>query len=395
METTKVYSDLLRAYINPDVRIIALKGSTRSSKTYSTLQLLNSIAAKSTVPRLISVVSETMPHLKRGAIRDFQNILKTDEMFDRDAWHDTDKMYSYANGQIEFFSADQPSKVMGPAREVLYMNECINMEYEVYRQLSVRTTEKVILDYNPAHEFWVDSKILHRKDAVMIHSTYKDNDMLTASQVAEIESNKDIDPEWWNVYGLGLTGSREGLVWKNWDIVANMPDRRLWKDAWIGVDFGWSAPSAVMLIVLSEGEIYIDEIAYGPHMENKDIAKAILEAGLEKLEVICDKAEPKSIKELKNYGIKRAIPSDNKDIKLGIQVVNRFKKHYTARSINSIDENRKYRYPKDPHTEQYLDIPIKLHGHAKDAERYVFLNRLSHARSSWDIRTSKSSRRAA
>jgi len=391
METTKVFSDLLAAYIDPTVRTILLRGGTRSSKTWSALQLINTIASKSKKPRLISVVSETMPHLKRGAIRDFTNMLEQEQAWNREAWHDTDKLYSYMKGRIEFFSADTPGKVHGPSREILYGNEIINWPYEVYRQLAVRTTEKIILDYNPAFEFWADSKLIPRADVRVIDSTYLDNDMLTAAQIAEIESNREDDPEWWTVYGEGKKGSKEGLVVKRWDIVENLPPRNAWKSAYIGVDFGWSAPSAIMLVVLSQGEIWIDELGYGPGMDNPDIAAAIIEAGYKDLEVICDKAEPKSIKDLKGLGI-RAVPSDNKEIKLGIRIMNRYLKHYTSRSLNSIDENRKYRYPKLPEG-GYGDIPIKKHGHAKDAERYVFLNRLSNISAGFDITVGSASRR--
>lgn len=381
----------MAAYIDPAVRVILLRGGTRSSKTWSALQLVNTIAARSSKPRLISVVSETMPHLKRGAIRDFTNMLEGEGTYNVNAWHDTDKIYSYSKGKIEFFSADQPAKVHGPARQVLYGNEVINWPFEVYRQLAVRTTEKIILDYNPAFDFWADTKLIPRADVRVIDSTYLDNDMLTAAQIAEIESNREIDPDWWRVYGEGKKGTREGLVIQNWDIVPGLPPRDEWKAAYIGVDFGWSAPSAVMLVVLSQGEVWIDELGYGPNMDNPDIAAAIIGAGYQSLETICDKAEPKSIKDLKGLGIK-AVPSDNKEIQLGIRIMNRYKKHYTERSLNSIDENRKYRYPTLPEG-GYGPIPIKKHGHAKDAERYVFLNRLSNIAAGFDVTVGSAARR--
>lgn len=392
MDTTKVFSDLLAAYIDPAVRVIALKGSTRSGKTWATLQLLNTIAVKSKSPRLISVVSETMPHLKRGAIRDFTNMLESEEAYNRNAWHDTDKIYSYSKGKIEFFSADQPSKVHGPARDVLYMNECINMEYEIYRQLAVRTTEKIILDYNPAYEFWLDTKLVQRPDVRVIHSTYLDNDMLTAAQIAEIESNREIDPDWWKVYGLGEMGSKQGLVWQNWDIVQDLPPRNEWKKAYIAIDWGWSAPTAIELVVLSQGEVWIDELAYLPNLDNPEIAKIIIDAGYKDLEVIADPAEPKSKKELRNAGLTVA-DEISKDINLGIRVVNRYKKHYTARSLGTIDENRKYRYAKDKKTDEYTNEPIDKHNHAKDAERYVFLNRLSNISTGFDVTVGTAARR--
>ncbi len=391
METTKVFSDVLAAYIDPAVRIIACRGGTRSSKTWSILQLLNTIAAKSRKPRLISVVSETLPHLRRGAIRDFKNMLETDGVYSPSAWHDTDKLYSYNKGKIEFFSAADSGRVHGPARDVLYVNECINMTYEVCRHLFVRTTEKIILDYNPAFEFWIDSKVLIRPDVRLIDSTYLDNDMLSAAQIAEIESNREIDPDWWAVYGEGRVGSIAGLVIKKWDIIPDMPEGPYKKD-YIGIDFGWSKPSAIMRVALGErDEVFIDQIGYARNMDNPDIAQAIHDAGLSHLECICDAAEPKSIKELRAAGIK-AVKTENKDIKLGLRIMNRYKKHYTARSLDSIDENRKYRYKKDEH-DNYTDDPIDEHNHAKDAERYIFLNKLSNIASGYDVTVGSAARK--
>lgn len=384
MDTTAVFSKLLKAYLDPTISIIAQKGGSRSGKTWSTLQLLNIIAAKTKQPTLISVVSETLPHLKRGAIRDFKNMLLKDDVYSTAAWHDTDKTYSYNNGKIEFFSADQASKVMGPARDILFINECINVDFEVYRHLAIRTTGKIILDYNPEFEFWVDSKLAPRDDVRIIHSTYLDNDKLSARQIAELESNREIDPEFWTVYGLGETGSKEGLCIKKWDIVADMIPRSAWKEAYIGVDFGWTAPSAVMLVVLGEGgEVWIDQLGYGPNIDNPMIAEIIKGEGLQHLKVICDAAEPKSIKDLKGLGI-NAVGSKDKEITLGITIMNRYMKHYTARSVDSIDENRKYRYAKDKNG-NYETKPIKKNGHAKDAERYVFLNEFSNISKGFDI----------
>lgn len=383
MDTTKVFSELLAAYTDPAIRVIALKGGTRSGKTWAVLQFLNYLAARSKAKRLISVVSETMPHLKKGAIRDMELMLEDEGTYDRDKWHDTDKVYSYKNARIEFFSADQYKKVLGPSRQILYINECINVAFEIYRQLSVRTTEKVILDYNPAWEFWVDSKLAHRADVRIITSTYKDNDKLTASQISEIESNKEIDPDWWLVYGEGKTGSREGLVLKEWDIVAGLPPNR--KKEFIAVDFGWTHSTAVYHVVLGEGgEVWLDELAYGPKHDNPDIAKAVISAGLAHLEVICDSAEPKSIKELKDLGLRRAIKTDSKDINLGVRIMNRYKKHFTARSLGIISEARKYRYIPNPDG-GYTNEPMDKDNHAIDAVRYVFLSRLSNITAGFSV----------
>lgn len=384
METTNVFSKNLRALKQPGVRNIVNKGGTRSSKTWSILQILYLIALKSKRPRTISVVSETMPHLKRGCIRDFKDMLKADGLWDENKWNATDFVYSVEQSIIEFFSADTPTKVTGPARDILFINECIHLSYGVYCQLTTRTREWVWLDYNPLYEFWIDSKVLTRSDTVLIHSTYKDNDMLAPAQIAEIEYQGSIDDNYYRVMILGETGAYEGAIIKKWDIVPDLPPRETWKRHWIGVDFGWTAPTAIMHVIQGEkGEIWIDELAYGPNLDNPDIAAIIHEAGLADVECICDKAEPKSIKELRKEGI-NALPSDNKDIELGIQVMNRYQKHYTARSLNSIDENRRYRYTQDADG-NYTGKPVDKFNHAKDAERYVFLNRLSNISAGFDV----------
>lgn len=392
METTNVFSKNLEAYIRPGVRTLVNKGGTRSSKTWSILQLLYIIAKKSRRPRTISIVSETMPHLKRGCIKDFKTMLEEDGQWDENTWNATDFKYKVNKSIMEFFSADTPGKVTGPARDILFINECINVPFDIYRQLSTRTSEKIILDYNPLYEFWVDSKVLPRGDTVLIHSTYKDNDMLPPAQIAEIEYQGSIDDNYHRVMILGETGSYEGMIIKGWDIVPDLPPRDTWKKHWIGVDFGWSAPTAIELVVLGErGEVWIDELAYGLNMDNPDIAAVIHAAGYSRTEVICDRAEPKSIRELNNMGI-NAVPSDNKDIDLGIKVMNRYKKHYTQRSLGSIDENRKYRYTQDPDG-NYTGKPIDKFNHAKDAERYVFLNRLSNISSGFDVTVGTAARR--
>lgn len=388
METTKVFALNAAAFLRPETRTIVNKGGTRSSKTWSILQLLYIIASKSRTPRTISVVSESMPHLKRGCIRDFEAMLRAEELWDENAWNATDKIYRVGFAQIEFFSTDQSSKVHGPARDILYINEAINIPYEVYRQLATRTTEKIILDYNPAYECWIDAKVIPRTDTVLIHSTYRDNDMLSRAQVAEIEYQGSIDENYYRVYVLGETGSVEGLVIRNWDIVPEMTPN--FKREYLGLDFGYDKPTAVEHLRLNAGEVWIDEIVYAPGLTNPEIAKRIKEAGLAHLTIVADSAEPKSIRELRNAGL-TVVPADKGEdsIRIGIQIMNRYKKHYTARSVGSIEENRRYRYPQDANGGYDARKPIPQFDHAKDAERYVFLKFFGETRGTWAISVGK------
>lgn len=375
MKVTSVFSRNLEAY-NSGKRVIVNKGSTRSSKTWSTLQLLYIIAELSTTSRLISIVSESMPHLKKGCIRDFENMLRNEGKWDPKRWNATDKIYCVNESYIEFFSADQPGKVHGPARDILYINECINIAYETYRQLAIRTTETIFLDFNPCFEFWVDEKVLIRTESILIHSTYADNEYLTPAQIQEIESNK-ADAEWWQVYGLGQTGSKVGLIIQQWDIVANQPLE--YKNRWIGIDFGFTNdPTAIIDIRLSEGELWIDELLYASGYDNIRIAQYLSECGIpQSVPIIADSAEPKSISELRTFGWQVEPAKKGRDsIRQGISILNRYMKHITQRSTNLIAEYRNYRWRTDEFGNP-SNTPIDKFNHSIDAQRYVAINKLS------------------
>lgn len=374
MNVTSVYLKNLEAY-NERVRYVVNKGSTRSSKTYSQLQLLYHIARLSARPRVISIVSESMPHLKKGCIRDFKEILMNDKLWDERQWNATDKIYTVNRSYIEFFSADNPSKVHGPSRDILYVNECINIDWEVYRQLAIRTTETIFLDCNPSFEFWLDEKILPNSDARLIHSTYRDNEYLSPAQVREIESNRG-DRDWWKVYGEGLTGSRQGTVIQNWDIVPEMPAD--YKKRWIGIDFGFTNdPTAIVDVRLAEGELWIDELLYEKGFDNPAIAAALASAEVPRQTlIVADSAEPKSIREIASAGWQVEPAQKGRDsVSTGLSILNRYRKHVTQRSTNIINEYRNYRWTTDS-MGNATNTPIDRYNHGVDAQRYVCLNKL-------------------
>ena len=259
---TRVYYALRDALADPSVRYVDNAGGTRSGKTFSTLQVLCEIA-KGSRDLLISVVSETMPHLKRGAIRDFKAIL-ADE-WDDNAWNKSESVYTFPSGSIiEFFSADQPGKVHGPARDILFINEANHLDYDTARQLLVRTRLFAIFDYNPTHTFWVHENIAPRENCRSIHSTYKDNDYLTAEQVAEIESNKN-DANWWRVYGEGKVGQLEGLIFPDFELCDTMPDAAGLREVY-GMDFGFTCFEGSTLVTTARGDIPIREVVAGDYV---------------------------------------------------------------------------------------------------------------------------------
>ncbi len=348
-------------------RLRIVQGGARAGKTIAILMCLID-RAQSEPGLVLSVVSETLPHLKRGAIRDFLSIMEACGYFQDSRWNRTDFIYRFETGSIiEFFSADSPDKVRGPARDDLFINECNNVAYEVYVQLAIRTRRDIYLDFNPVSEFWVHTELLPKRAADFIKLTYKDNEALSPEIVSEIESRRD-NENWWRVYGLGEVGINEGQIYTNWQIVPNVPEARLER---YGMDFGYSIdPSAIVAIYHHDGGYILDEVLYRKGMSNSDLAGILKEQP--KALVVADSAEPKSIDEIASYlGRGRIIGSvkGQGSVNQGIQLVQDQRISVTQRSTNVIKEYRNYLWKTDKNSEP-LNVPAHEFSHSMDAIRY-------------------------
>ena len=361
-------------------RIRAVCGGTSAGKTISIMQILISKAIDDKRPTLTSVVSESFPHLKKGAMRDFKNIMQEHNYWDDRDWNATDSIYTFQSGsKIEFFSADQPSKVRGPRRERLYINECNNVDYEALDQLEVRTNLEVWLDWNPTYEFWFYTNVLNNRDDIdFITLTYKDNEGLPENIVKSIEMRKS-NKQWWRVYGEGKLGEVEGRIYTGWQTLDEIPfEARL---EGYGLDFGYTNdPTAIVAVYYYNGGYILDEKCYRKGMSNRDIADLLnsLPYGL----VVADSAEPKSIDDIKSYGV--AIVAADKSgtkskpyLKTSIGHVQDQKISVTKGSINLIREYRRYlwKVDKDGRT---LNEPDGGYDHALDAARYKLYSLRSH-----------------
>lgn len=375
MKTTRVFDKLVEAeYQHP--RYIVNEGGARSSKTYSTLQLLSLLAENDKKPTITSVVSESMPHLKRGCIRDFKAIMVARNIWNEDAWSKVESIYTFPNGSIiEFFSADQSGKVLGAARDRLYVNECNHIDYEIMRQLSIRTRGRIFIDYNPSYSFWAHDKIIPREDALLIHSTYRDNPFLSPEQIAEIESNKN-DARWWRVFGEGLVGVNEGIVY-DFETIDTMPDSYGLTEVY-GMDFGFTNdPTACVRLLADTGRkiVHVDEIIYKTRMLNSDIINELRSHGATRSPIYADCAEPKSIAEIANAGFNirpcdKNAPVRSDKLNFQIQFVQGWKLMVTKRSLNVINELRNYTWDKDKDGND-LNYPIDKYNHSLDALRYA------------------------
>lgn len=377
MNPTKVYKDNLNAW-RERKRLIANRGGTRSGKTYSLVSLFVCVAMQAKQKRTIDIVSESLPHLKRGAINDIEDILTNEQMIEDVHYikNRSDHTYLFKSGtQIRFFSADDWGKVKGSRRDVLFINECNRISWEVYRQLAVRTTECIFLDWNPDSEFWYEQKGLNVKDTTKeIHSTYKDNPYLTAVQVAEIESNK-ADENWWKVYGLGEVGRPQGVIYDRWQQVNAIPEGATLIAR--GLDFGFTNdPTAIVDVYKYDGQLWLDELCYQRGMTNDKIAELL--RGKDGT-TVADSAEMKSITEIYNYGIRKIEPAQKgaDSVRAGIDILRRYELMVTKRSLNLIYELRNYKWKDNKITGETMNEPVDKFNHLLDAVRYVALNKLS------------------
>jgi phage terminase large subunit len=352
-------------------RIKIIQGGTSAGKTFGILPILISKAAKRPLME-ISVVAESIPHLRRGALKDFLSMMKSGFRYVDKRFNKSLLRYDFDNGSyIEFFSADDSSKLRGARRDILYINECNNIEFEAYNELAIRTKREIYLDFNPANEFWVHTELKNEPDTDFVVLTYKDNEALDKGIVREIEKNRlkgltsSYWANWWNVYGLGEMGSLQGVVFSNWKQIDTIPtEARL---LGYGVDFGYTAdPTSIIEVYNYNGQRILNEICYQTGLVNTEIAKKLQK----NIIAYADSAEPKSIEEIRRTGqLIKGVTKGLDSVNFGIQIMQSQEYLVTSQSTNLIKELRSYCWDKDRSGKQ-INKPIANYNHAIDAVRY-------------------------
>jgi phage terminase large subunit len=349
-----------------------IQGGTSAGKTFGVIPVLIDIAAKNKLTE-ISVVAESIPHLKRGAMKDFKKIMIETNRFVYSRWNATDFKYTFQNGsQIEFFSADNDSKLRGARRDYLYMNEANNMTFHAYTELASRTKQGVYLDWNPVNEFWFHTELKEDNDVDFLTVNYLDNEACPESalnfilKAKEKAATSSYWENWYKVYGLGQIGSLDGVIFNNWQTIDKIPnDARL---LGYGIDFGYTNdPTAIVEVYKWNEKRILNEICYEKGLTNSQIAKRINT----KMPAYCDSAEPKSIAELKLHGLNAiAVTKGADSINYGISIIQENNYFVTSQSTNLISELRKYAWDKDKKTGTTLNKPIDDFNHAIDSWRY-------------------------
>jgi len=371
--TTDIWKQNLTAF-NQGKRRALNEGGTSSSKTWSILQLLICFAQRTQRPMLASVVSESFPHLNRGCIRDFRRIMG--DAWSDNCWSKSNHIYTFGKGQIEFFSADEPSKLRGGRRQILFINEANNVPYEGFKELDIRTELFTFMDWNPVSEFWAHESLIGKDENAYIHSTYLDaKDVLPAEVIKNIESNKDSDPNWWNIYGLGLIGRIEGLVYPFFEQVDALPAG----DAFYGLDFGYSNdPSVLVKCVIDGDKLYCQELIHEAGLTNDAISHRMDELGVKRNhdEIFADSAEPKSIDEIHKFGFNvKPAPKGEGSVEFGQQKILQYKQFWTKDSLNCIKEQRNFRFIADKDG-KLTTKTTHAWSHGMDARRYGVVGHL-------------------
>lgn len=366
VQATKVFGIVAQA-VKMGFTTISCQGSSRSSKTYNILIFL--IVMCLIIPNLsVSIVRSTLPAIKGSVFRDFKEILFRLGIFDEKSLNKTEMIYTFGNGSfVEFFSTDSEQKLRGRKRHILYVNEANELLFIEWQQLKMRTTMYAIVDYNPSFsdDHWLCDI---NKDERTHHfiSTYKDNPFLEQTIIDEIESLQYKNKSLWQIYGLGLQSQIEGLIFKEIEIVEEIPH---WvKKRGLGQDFGYTNdPTAIIDCALHENDLYLDEICYRTHMLPKDIIDVLKPINSK---VISESAYPMLVQEISNAGILiYPIKKGPGSVMAGINKMLEYKIKVTKRSINLIKEFRNYTYLQDK-DERWLNEPIDKFNHGIDAARY-------------------------
>lgn len=358
---------------NSDKFITINQGGTSSGKTYAILQVLIVKCIEKSHTDVL-VIGQDIPNLKLGAYKDMKDILsKSEYLISHTSFNESDRIVKFSNGSKIVFTSFQDSQdAKSGKRNYAFFNELNGIKYSIFYEIYLRTTEGIFCDYNPNSKFWVHDKLIGRDDVKLIISDHRHNPFLLESVHKKIESIED--EELFKVYARGLTGQIKGIIYNNWSLCNDMPGD--YKFRYIGIDFGFTNdPTAIVDVMISGGEIFIDEICYNTNMHNSDIISILKK--YPRIECICDSAEPKTISELKLSGINATPAVKGPDsIRYGIEKIKQYKMNVTRSSINIRKELERYKWKEDKGGTA-INIPVDGYNHALDALRYVVQTKMN------------------
>jgi phage terminase large subunit len=357
-------------------KIVVEQGGTRSGKTYNILLYIIFHYCQTNKGKTITICRKTFPALRASVMRDFFDILKQHDKYDEQLHNKSNSEYQLDGNLIEFISVDESQKIRGRKREFLFINEANELDLEDWQQLVFRTTEKIVIDYNPSDEYhWIYDKVITRDDAEFYRTTYKDNKFLDHTIIEEIERLRDTDEQYWQIYGLGQKGFSKSTIFSYAEINEIPEDAEFIS---YGADFGYTNdPTTTVSVYKKDYNLYIKEHIYQTQMTTVDIHNKWRQIGITSEPIYCDSAEPRLIDELKRMGWKARPSIKGADsINAGIDLLKRFKIHIHKDSHNAIQEFRNYKWQEDK-SGKLMNKPVDKNNHLIDATRYATYSVLS------------------
>jgi phage terminase large subunit len=357
--------------VNSKQRIKIFQGGSRSGKSWALMQYCLYLITTESKPITISIVRKTLPALKRSVLRDFNIIAKSLGVYYMGEFNKTELVFNYNGHTIEFFSADDAQKIRGSTRDVLWCEECNELNIEDFRQLSMRTKREILMSFNPSDPVHFIYDLCERDDADLFISTYRDNKFIAPEVKKELERLKKRDPDFWRVYGEGQRAVfSQRQIFRDWNYIdeSEFPEELDW---FMGCDFGYTNDvAAICLIAKKNDKVFVKEVLYKTGMTNRDIANHLKSLGLENLLMYCDSAEPKSIEELRQMGIlaKGAIKGAG-SINAGLSLMKEFDFYISNKATNVKSEQMKYVW-EELKDGTIINKAVDRDNHAMDCLRY-------------------------
>lgn len=365
IKSTVVFENNWEA-LTSEKRFIINQGGSRSSKTYSLCQLLI-VWCLQNPNKVVSIVRKTFPALRATVMRDFFEVLKDLNLYEKSSHNMSENIYRFPNGSlVEFFSIDDEQKVRGRKRDIGWCNEANELWFEDFQQLNMRTEYKLIFDYNPSDSSsWLYE--LPKNESVLIKSTYKDNPFLPESIKRQIEDLKRTDEALYQIYALGEKAISKTNIFNTWDFIPRRPER--FTNFVYGLDFGYNHPTALMRIYWYDGDIYIEPVIYESYLTTSELIERFKQLNIEQtVDILADYSRPEIIAEMQNAGFN--VNNANKNVKSGINAVKTFKV-WCQEDDNLKKEYNNYKWKKVG--DNITDEPVKLYDDAMDAVRYAVM----------------------
>lgn len=371
IQATKVFEDIDNS-VNEGYRYIFLRGSTRSSKTISALQYVIIECLKT--PKIsVTIARATAVSLKNTIVVDFKEIMETMNLWDGGKFNKVDNTYIFANGSIIRFVGvdDTTGRLRGLKSTIVVCDEVNTFDRSSFIQLELRCEKYLISCYNPEmpENHWIFD--YESKDNAILHiSSWRDNAFLEDKIIESIKQLKEIDYDMWLIYSEAKIVPPREKIFQTPQTYTDLPSHI--KETYYGIDFGYSNDACAVVELNVDGRnIYVRQLIYDLGLTNEDLAFKLKEQGIDRnVDIVCDSAEPKSIAELKRYGL-NVRPVQKTSVLYGIQKMRQYKFYVQEESVDLLKEFDNYQFKKD-RSGMITNTPTGA-DHGLDAIRYGIL----------------------